>query len=1383
MRQFLSRRGRMRASRGTGNDMASWTIEGPRGARPALRKLVLVLLRLVCLAATGTGTMAAAQDVPQVISPLRIESDHNGVNLIDGKMSIDPPTLSIPAAPHLRFDRAQNAAPYINGKITNANVQFDQPGSATYSVHTGEGSSEAFRCVDSDCYNVGGTGSTLVTYQAFHQAGTGGVWHFTLKHDNVVGANNTTLLYYASSVDYPNGEAISYTYQTYVMPGDTFNRTFYRPTTITSNLGYAISLTYQSDDFNSDYWGTVAQATLYALSDPATPLGRLTYSGSTITDLGGRVFTCTNCANMLGAETEVTSGSVQFPGEASPALQVTASPTAGVVSTVTRDGVPWTYSYTNLRFSGTSYLYDRVTVDGPNGFHNVYDMTVEDNQNVITRITDSIGRATAVTSDGFRPIRVVAPELNEVDVVYDDYANIISKTTKAKPGSGLPDLVETASYPTASCVHVLCYRPTWIRDALGRQTDFVYNSAGQVTEQTDPADAGGVRRKTYITYTATSPSRKSVVRVCGDITTCGTANEIRTEYDYWGSTYLPSAERHIDAAAGVTLTTTYSYDNAGRPLVVDGPLAGTDDATYYRYDVFGRKTWEIGPKGANGLRDAKRFTYRDNDDKVVATEMGTVADPANPVLTILQRADVSYDGRRNPIREVVTASSTTWGVTERSFDNRGQLVCEARRMNPAAFGTVTDGCTLGTQGSFGPDRITHNHYDAAGQLDYIDRAYLTPLAQTYARYEYTPNGKQKAVIDANGNRAEMTWDGYDRQKRWIFPSPSGGGAANQGDYEEYDYDKVGNRTLLRKRDNAKIIYSYDGMNRMTTKVVDPSATGAPGYSVFYGYDVRGLQTYARFGSATGPGVSNVFDAFGRLASSTTTMDGVSRTMSSQYDSHGNKTYLAGAFGYNAAFSYDAADHFTAYPGLVSVAYDASGRRSSLGMGPGSTTSSVTYGYDGIDRLASLTHDLAGTAADQTLSFGYNPASQIVSRMASNDGYASNTAYNVSRGYSVNGLNQYTAAGPAAFTYDGNGNLTWDGSTSYVYDAENRLVSASGGHSVNLAYDPLGRLWQTSVAGAQVTRFLYDGDRLVMEYDAAGNCNAYYVHGPGADEPLVWYTTTERRFLHADHQGSIVSIADDSGNIIRVNGYDPWGIPNAGNIGRFQYTGQAWIPELGMYYYKARIYSPTLGRFMQTDPVGYKDQVDLYAYVGNDPIDGRDPTGLATIEKINDHTYHVTFYYKMKENGAKFEFSGKALKTYIEKSVQGSTTYEGREVAVTSSMVIVPSEDSTTGGSDTHTIFQDSKSTHDTSKRPGSYSDGPGGNIHLQEHENVAVAAHEVPHPAGAGDQRAGGVDAQQHPIPLTAGPFQDTLMNNGRQSVNSQTLREILECKCNTWKP
>ncbi|MEQ1584192.1 MAG: RHS repeat-associated core domain-containing protein, partial [Candidatus Nitrotoga sp.] len=215
---------------------------------------------------------------------------------------------------------------------------------------------------------------------------------------------------------------------------------------------------------------------------------------------------------------------------------------------------------------------------------------------------------------------------------------------------------------------------------------------------------------------------------------------------------------------------------------------------------------------------------------------------------------------------------------------------------------------------------------------------------------------------------------------------------------------------------------------------------------------------------------------------------------------------------------------------------------------------------------------------------------------------------------ANGLNQYTTLNGTTLTHDPNGNLQSDGIWTYGHDPDNRLVSAvrnNPASSASLGYDPAGRLTRTNINGT-VTDLLYDGTDLIAEYDGTGTLTTRHIHGPGIDEPLVSITGTTKTWRYADHLGSIIAEADAMGNATAIRGYGPFGENGTMAPNRFGYTGQQYIAGLGLYYYKARWYSPTLGRFLETDPIGYADGVNWYAYVNNNPINTNDSSGLCPI---------------------------------------------------------------------------------------------------------------------------------------------------------------------------
>ena len=175
------------------------------------------------------------------------------------------------------------------------------------------------------------------------------------------------------------------------------------------------------------------------------------------------------------------------------------------------------------------------------------------------------------------------------------------------------------------------------------------------------------------------------------------------------------------------------------------------------------------------------------------------------------------------------------------------------------------------------------------------------------------------------------------------------------------------------------------------------------------------------------------------------------------------------------------------------------------------------------------------------------------------------------------------------------------------------LNRDGTTSVGLAYDPLGRLRATHTSADVWTYFLYAGDQMIGEYALnTGGAAALrrYVHGPGVDEPLVWYEGSggiDRRWLHADRQGSIIAVSNAAGAVTPLS-YGPYGEPSDWTGPRFRYTGQAALPEVQAYHYKARVYDPAMGRFLQTDPIGQDDDPNLYGYVRGDPTNQTDPTG-------------------------------------------------------------------------------------------------------------------------------------------------------------------------------
>jgi RHS repeat-associated protein len=317
---------------------------------------------------------------------------------------------------------------------------------------------------------------------------------------------------------------------------------------------------------------------------------------------------------------------------------------------------------------------------------------------------------------------------------------------------------------------------------------------------------------------------------------------------------------------------------------------------------------------------------------------------------------------------------------------------------------------------------------------------------------------------------------------------------------------------------------------------------------------------------------------------------------------------------------------------TSFAYDNANRLTTIThqTGGGTALATYVYAYDSANRLTTETN------AEGTVTYTYDAADQLTAAGGSRTesyGYDLNGNRNTT-GYTTGSGNELTASPNTTYTYDSEGNLTGQTDTStgdttaYTWDYRNRLTGVvrhnSGGSltmQATYTYDALGRRIGVQVdddgtgphAAAQ-TWTVYDGQNTYADFDGAGTLAERYLYGPAIDELFARTDSggTSAWYL-PDKLGTIRDIVNTSGAVLDHLGYDAFGavtIETGIAYGdRFKFTGREYDAATGLYYYRARYYDPTTGRFIGQDPSSFTaEDFNLYRYVKNRPTNANDPSG-------------------------------------------------------------------------------------------------------------------------------------------------------------------------------
>jgi len=445
-------------------------------------------------------------------------------------------------------------------------------------------------------------------------------------------------------------------------------------------------------------------------------------------------------------------------------------------------------------------------------------------------------------------------------------------------------------------------------------------------------------------------------------------------------------------------------------------------------------------------------------------------------------------------------------------------------------------------------------------------------------------------------------------------------------------------------------YSRDTESFTYTNSVNlvKSRTDARGVTTNYQY--TGLRQLTNSHENNGPYTYYFYDNFGRKKNDITPEYW---GYNYYYDANSRLNKVAGTW-YTLNYQYDALDRRTAMTWdkgqAVSYAYDTLNRLTSLTVGGQAYTygyagasplvqsltrpdGSVTaYQYDNLNRLTQMTTTVSGVTISQ-YAYTYNSQDLRDSEVAGDPSpsyadYLANYAYN-----NVNKITQLTDPGDKTPAYDAAGNLT-GGYTpagypfTAAYDGSNHLTSLSytdaGGVFNQMEYHYLGaRLTKKKVyrngAVAGETRYVYDGFQVVQERDASKNLVNEYTYGLGLEGGIGGLLNLQQGGASGpqysylfDGKGNVTGLLDGAGIVAQTYQYDPFGVPKgaSGSVSQpMQFSTKPYDDQTGLSYYGYRFYVPSLGRWLTRDPIGEAGGINLYGFVGNNPMNFIDPLGL------------------------------------------------------------------------------------------------------------------------------------------------------------------------------